>query len=57
MYVVVQEDRDPPPVRCFATFTPVCALADWLAAWPQLKSENGIVRHNTRWYNGAGVQD
>jgi transposase len=33
MYVAVPEDRDPQPVRCFATFTPdLHALADWLAA-------------------------
>ena len=31
MYVAVPEDRDPQPVRCFATFTPdLHALADWL---------------------------
>jgi len=31
MYVAVPEDRDPQPVRCFATFTPdLQALADWL---------------------------
>jgi transposase len=33
MYVAVPEDRDPQPVRCFATFTPdLHALADWLQA-------------------------
>jgi len=33
IYVAVPEDRDPEPVRTFATFTPdLVQLADWLAA-------------------------
>jgi hypothetical protein len=33
MYVAVPEDRDPEPVRRFATFTPdLHALADWIKA-------------------------